>query len=486
MLSKLGALRRSSFLRGNSGDVLAVTAGTLLGQGVIIAATPLLTRLYDPAEMGVYSVYVALVGIFTVIIALHYELAIPLPKGDKEAIGIFKVAVIALAIFSSLVGLLFFWGHERLLPLFRAEELKSYVWLIPVGLALWGLNTVISTWATRKRAFATSAVAKAGQGVGQTLPQLLFGALHFGAAGLIIGQLIGGVVSLLLMRKARPNLAWSRSRQHFRRLLATARKYKRFPLLTTLSSLINSLSAQMPVLLLAYWFSPAVTGYFALSFRVLQVPLRFLGQAVAQVFFSTAAKARHDQTLHATTETVFRRMISFSIPSFALIAMIAPELFAVVFGEEWREAGRYSQWMMPWILMSFVTMVLSILVTILQRQGSELYFQIFYAACLGAALAVGGYEDSAELAVQLLGLAGGIVLAGKVAWLLHLAAVPLRRCLLICLKELPHTSAALLLLGALKLQQQEDWIISAAGIALMICLHLINFFVRGSYGFRRN
>ncbi|MDT2285392.1 hypothetical protein P7H17_03750 [Paenibacillus larvae] len=48
-------------------QVSVLAGGTAFSQLLLVAASPVLTRLYTPEQFGVLSVYVALLSIFTVI-----------------------------------------------------------------------------------------------------------------------------------------------------------------------------------------------------------------------------------------------------------------------------------------------------------------------------------------------------------------------------------------------------------------------------------
>ena len=61
-------------------SVAVMTAGTALGQGLVLASAPLLTRLYTPGDFGVLAVYGSIVSLVAVVGALRYELAIALSR----------------------------------------------------------------------------------------------------------------------------------------------------------------------------------------------------------------------------------------------------------------------------------------------------------------------------------------------------------------------------------------------------------------------
>jgi O-antigen/teichoic acid export membrane protein len=61
--------------RGLLSDVLLVARGTLIGQAPFVLVTPLIARLYPAAELGIYGLAMAFVGIVGTVCGLRFELA---------------------------------------------------------------------------------------------------------------------------------------------------------------------------------------------------------------------------------------------------------------------------------------------------------------------------------------------------------------------------------------------------------------------------
>lgn len=99
MISKY--LPKGSFAR----NVLTLMTGTTLAQAIPIAVSPILTRLFSPAEFGVFAVYLAIVSVLAILATGRYELAIMVPKKDRDAAAL-AVAAFMLSLFVSLVILL--------------------------------------------------------------------------------------------------------------------------------------------------------------------------------------------------------------------------------------------------------------------------------------------------------------------------------------------------------------------------------------------
>ena len=65
--------------------IAMIAGGTTLAQGINILSTPILSRIYSPEDFGVTAVFISMVSILSVISALRYDLAIPLPKTERYA-----------------------------------------------------------------------------------------------------------------------------------------------------------------------------------------------------------------------------------------------------------------------------------------------------------------------------------------------------------------------------------------------------------------
>ena len=99
------------FKQGSSArNVLTLMSGTAIAQGLTLGFAPVLTRIYKPEDFGVLGLYISIVGILSVIICWRYELAIVLPRENKDAINILIMSVIINAgmCILALLGVVFF------------------------------------------------------------------------------------------------------------------------------------------------------------------------------------------------------------------------------------------------------------------------------------------------------------------------------------------------------------------------------------------
>src|SRR5262249_134773 len=74
------SINRWGFLR----NVAVLSGGTALAQALNIALSPIITRLYTPANMGQLALFTSFLSFFLVGTSLKYELGIASPKPERE------------------------------------------------------------------------------------------------------------------------------------------------------------------------------------------------------------------------------------------------------------------------------------------------------------------------------------------------------------------------------------------------------------------
>ena len=414
--------RRGSF----AFDALKLMSGSTLAQVITILAAPILTRLYGPAAFGVLGLFIAVTRILTQVSGLRYELAIMLPEKDEEAVNVAGLALSLVLLTSvALIPLTMFAG-KPLAQLLHTDELIPYLWLIPISVFFAGEALVLNYWHSRQRNFGRLSITRLAQSTTAVGVQL--GAGYAGTpsgGGLISGTIAGQATAALALA----GIAWHSQRGLFRQhlrldaMLAALRRYRKFPRYNVVATLMNSVSWQLPAFFLSYFYSAAEVGFFALGNRVIELPMRIIGSSIAQVFFQRAAIANQEGNLSQVVLTTFRALVTLSFFPLMLLIFIAPELFEVIFGARWHEAGVYTQILAPWIFFWFISSPISTLFSVLEKQ--EWSFRVNGAIFLSrlVALSLGGYLGSARIMLLFFALSGVIIYGAYSILLLKLAQV---------------------------------------------------------------
>jgi len=360
-------LPRGRFAR----SVAVLAGGTALGQLIVVLASPILTRLYTPEDFGVLAVYTSILGILSVVASWSYELAIPLPEKDEDAANLLVLSLCIVMFMSLLVGIGTCIFGVQIMRWANALTLQSYLWLLPLGIAMAGTYNALNYWAVRKQAFPRIAQTKFNQGIGSVITQIGLGLLKLNPLGLLVGHIVGqtaGITTLAAL--AQKNDAHIIKSVCPRQIRYIAVRYRRFPFFSSIAALLNALGLQIPILLLSAFYSTQVVGQFSLAQKVFGIPLNLIGISVSQVYLSRAAlDGRTDiQGLQRLFYSVAKRLAALGIIPAIVVMITGPSLFYLVFGDQWQQAGIYAQIMAAMYLSAFVTGPLSYTFSIMERQ----------------------------------------------------------------------------------------------------------------------
>ncbi len=397
--------RRGSFAI----DALKLMSGSTLAQIITILAAPILTRLYGPAAFGVLGLFVATTRILTQVAGLRYELAIMLPKEDEEAINVAGLTLSLVLLTSVLLIPITMLLGKPLALWVNAADLIPYLWLLPVSVFFGGNLIALNYWHSRQRHFGRLSIVRLVQS--STAAGVQLGVGYAGTpsgGGLITGLISGQTVAAIALA----GMGWRSMLPLARRALSrqgmfdALKRYQKFPKYNVWATLMNAISWQLPTFFLSYFFSSIEVGFFALGNRVIELPMRLIGSSIAQVFFQRASEARHDGSLHLVVASTFRYLVTLSFFPLMLLIFIAPELFSLIFGAKWHEAGVYTQLLAPWIFFWFISSPMSTLFSVLEKQ--EWSFRLNAAILISRflALGLGGYVGSARLMLVFFALSG--------------------------------------------------------------------------------
>jgi len=393
-------------------DVLKLVSGTAVAQVIAILASPILTRLYGPEAFGLLALFTSITGIIGVIACMRYELAIMLPKDDKDSINILGLCFLMVTIITVITGIGLFLGSGALLSVLHAQDLAPFMWLVPPFIFVSGLFLALNYWNSRTRHYGRLSIARVTSAVTTTGTQLGAGFGGFPTGGSLIGaSLVGSIVSTGILggqiwREDGASIKRAVSRKG---IVAGLKRYKKFPLIDSFSALLNTISWQLPVLLLSAFFSPVIVGFYALGMRVLQTPMSLIGGAIAQVFFQRAAEAKREGTLDILVENVFRVLVIIGLFPILILTLIGGDLFSVVFGGLWQDAGIFAQILGIWTFIWFISSPLSTIYIVLEKQDFGFQYNVANLITRLLSLIIGGIMQSVYIALFLFGLSGIIV-----------------------------------------------------------------------------
>lgn len=353
----------------------ALATGSAIAKLAGLAATPIITRLNDPAALGAMGSLASLILIITPLANFRYVNAIPIPRTDRSA-AILAALCIILTLASTLLlaTITVIWG-DALLKQASLEPLIPYKWLIITGFFLLGLNELAVAWTLRNRGYAKVARSQAFQSIAGNSVKIGLSIGGFGTVGLLLGhvvQLGGGAFALLhtTLKQVR-RLARSLNIKKLRR---TAKVFIDLPFLRFPSQLLLVASMQGPVLFCAKIFDISVAGQLSLALSTLMLPIHLFSASMGNAYLNEAARIGRGrpEEVFQLTKSVVKRLAAISAPIAIVLALFSKPLFKVAFGPEWDLAGQFASYLAIYFALQFISAPINHTLTIFRRQQTLL------------------------------------------------------------------------------------------------------------------
>ncbi|MGC3873512.1 lipopolysaccharide biosynthesis protein [Halomonas sp. GXIMD04776] len=407
-------LFHSKFVR----NVAVVASGTAGAQAITVAFSPIITRLYGPEAFGVLGTFTAMLAVVTPLAALSYPIAIVLPKQDGDAIGLVKLSLGIALVTSLLTTLMLLVFRDPIVSVFNLQDVGSFMLLLPLAMLSAACMAIASQWVIRKKLFKLKAKVSVLQALWINGAKAGIGLVTPVAAVLVILATLGSALHALMLYKGIRTKRADRfvddqavpleSPASYK---ALALRHRDFPYYRAPQVFLNAVSQSLPVLMLASFFGPAVAGFYSLGKMVLGVPSTLIGQSVASVFYPRINEAAHagENTQRLILKATLA-LAAVGIVPYGVIVAFGPWLFSFVFGDEWKIAGVYAQWLALWSYFGFMNRPSVGAIPVLALQGFFLFYEIANVVLRALGLFLGFFIfESALMAIVMFSIVSVIL-----------------------------------------------------------------------------
>jgi len=373
-------------------NIAVVAGGNITARLIGIISAPIITRLYLPADYGIYSIFVSIFGIVGSLATLRYSVTIPIAESEKLSDNILKLCFFITSSLSLLLAVCVALFGDFFAAKCNTNRIIPYLWFIPIVFFCTGIYEALNNWALREKRFNLITRTKIRQSTSSATVKIGLGALGVSPLGLFIGQIAdsaAGIGSLFSkLTRVKPSFF-----KHFswHEIKFAAKRYKKFPLIQSWSQLLLALGAQLPVLLLGSFYGAKAAGIFGLANSVIHLPMDLIGQSVSQVYYAEISKYGKNnlQKIYALSISIIKKMFWIGLIPLGIIAAFGPWIFKLVFGTEWLDAGVYARILSILILFRFISSPVMNSLNVMEKQGIQLWlnllrvilvFIIFYLA----------------------------------------------------------------------------------------------------------
>jgi len=418
MIRAFRTIWNSEFFR----NVATLISGTSLAQAFSVLIYIVLSRIYTEEDFGVFGLYMNILNITIIFATAKYELAILLPRSEKESFNLLGLSGLISLIVSLLLLILVLPMNAVICRWLGSDQISTWLYFLPLSTLLVGLFTSFRNYSNRQKRYRLIAGANIGQSFSNSLMKLGLGFLVAGAAGLIFGVIFGQLVGFLIFfavhwRFNRSKIAWIK----WSEMKRLGRQYSLFPKYNMWQGLINNLSGAFPVFILSSYFSTGIAGLYTFGYMVLYRPVNLVANAFYQVMFQRFVEKKHGKRSMRSEVLIFlKRTTQILLLPFIVSAFFFPEIFGFIFGDKWIEAGRYAQIILPWIFMVSLVMPLSFIPDLYKKQRVAMIIDgIKLVARLGG-LAVGVIMENVYIGLALYSGFSTIIIGYSLFWYLQL------------------------------------------------------------------
>lgn len=400
-----------------------LATGTAVGQALSLVIMPVITRLYTPADYGVFGVFTAVVTILGSVVGLKFEAAILLPphtaSGARTVYGLFRLSMVCSTIMSAVLFVIaavlyFFFGGGPF------DALGGWLLLVPFSTLVAGISLTFTAVATRDGAYGQLSRIPASQKLSSGGLQILGGLAGAGVLGLISGAVTQSLVTIGILAKGRVQFLKQslRTERSNGKLLQLMSEYRDFPLVSAPTALLDTLAWNSQVVVLAWFYAPNDLGLFSFALAAVGLPLNVILSGVSRVYLRESA-ARKDSPAEA--KRLFLRLLLglllASVPVFVTLFLASQYLFGPIFGANWTAAGLIAQGLLPLLWARFMSATVVSTFTVYRRQMWLLWWQIAALAVTTSGYVIGG---TMEFAIE-----NTVALASWMAVPLFLFLIPL-------------------------------------------------------------
>ena len=343
---------------------------------------PVLSRIFTADDYAVFGLYVAVFSFLEIASAGRYDFAVIIPEKDDDAINLVAGGILISLCYSVLVLIIVLLFGEFISSKLNNPKLLKWLVLLPVTLILISISKMCNSWLIRKKKFKSASLNRASQKFGEGGTQLILGTLNI-SNGLILGDLCGKIFNAILsaFQAVKGSLKFGAINANSVRLVL--KKYIEFPKYGLVPAMLNTLGGMLPVFIVSSSFSTQISGNFNFSRIVLSIPFALIASGISQVLMQQVSERRQKNLpFAAEAYSLAMKLSVLSVIGIFILYLWGADLFAFVFGDQWRLSGQFTSILIFSYAVTFIVSPFSVLLISLEKIKWAGYWQIFYFAAI--------------------------------------------------------------------------------------------------------
>lgn len=395
-----GPTRTGALVRAAAGvSLLALT-----GQLMLVAAIPILTRLYSPEDFGIFTIYLSVVNILGAIAGLRFSTSLYVVQDRAHALVALKLTLLAVCTTASVV-----LAAGYLLSDVIPERLRHLAYLIPVGMAAVGVADAMNCWCLRFNHIRDFGMGRLILPTTMALLQVGFGLARLGDDAMVQAHILSQAVliAFLCIRLLKWDDIRRMAQASWESVAATARREYKFPLFELPSALAGFAIINLPAIFIGSLFGTAFAGHYGVAARLVTGPVSLIALPLSNVFVAEASKGFDRQHLLGTAcglLVVASGLIALPVLG---LGFVAPHVVVPLLGASWMPTGQIVAALALMCAAQSLSTPIQEVPTLFRRQELRLLVDLVRALLVFAPLLIGAHLGHDPLEVIFVMAAGG-------------------------------------------------------------------------------
>lgn len=373
----------------NLQNVLRISSGTLVGQAINVVTIPMFTRLYGDEIIGGWAFLNTIAMVVIAISDLGLTNALMMENEGEDQHQTYRVVTTLVIAFSLVAGL----GIFVYLSIFPGagvgiSALFSAVFL---ALAVFTLQQIqiCYTWLNRAGQYTILMKNPVITNATFGLFSVILALVGVRAYGYYLGWLAGQICTLIHMRRYLPKGFITLQFDDFRQVVARNSHYVRYQ---WPNNALLQFKGQLPSLLLKSMFGAGILGQYAITVRLVNIPVTFLGNAMGRVFFQVSSDMkRAGQPLGEFALRNLKRAMKLAAVPVLLVIAAGDVVLNIVLGEGWQMAGTMIRILAVQAFFLFLSMSVQGISMTLNKQLYTMINSVVQVVTIALSLGIGYY-----------------------------------------------------------------------------------------------
>lgn len=367
---KIISLRKNDLLK----NILTLVTGTGISQLIPLVVAPFISRLYTPADYAILATYTSITLLLTIISTGMFDSALMLDKKDENAINTGVTAVLITVILSALSFFTMSLFSQPLIKVAGNENATFWLYAVPFTVFSGGFYQTLNIWNIRKQRYKRLAMNRVILTFITSSLTLTLGILHFTENGLLISLIVGqGFAFLLLLMQTLKNdrqLLIFVNRKEIKNAII---RHKDFPKYNLPQCFFDGIKESSTIWIISFFLGSNLLGSYSFAKSMIMRPLQIIGNAANQVFFQKASSIFFQTgSIYKISINTFWLLLISGFPFALLILTLGRDLFTLIFGDKWYQAGEIAQILIVFLFINYITSALSSIPLILNKLKTNL------------------------------------------------------------------------------------------------------------------